>query len=492
MYLSKWTSIEKRKIQMPEVATIAGYQLLHDGILTLADIEFNGINVDVDYVEKQRQHLSRRIDHLSKKIEEHPEMKIWKKVYPRNFNMDSTEQLSNILFKRMDIEPNVMTSGTKLKPSVSEEALEQLDLPFTKDLLQLRKLKKTKNTYLNNYLKEEIESILRPFFHLHTTVSFRSSCSAINFQNQPIRIPWIKRIVRRAVIPRPRRMLGELDYSGIEVSIATCYHKDPNMIRDIVDPKRNMHRDMAVECYKLNLDQCTDDIRYCGKNMFVFPEFYGDYYINCANSLWNAIAQLNLKTNQGLDLKTHLKNVGLGNRKKFENHIKKVEEYFWGTRYRVYGKWKEQQWKRYLKDGYVELLSGFICKGLMSRNEAINYPVQGAAFHCLLWSLIRINKWLKDNNMLTLLIGQIHDSIVFDFEPSELDIVLENAIRIMTEEIRKYWSWIIVPLKVDVELSPVDGSWFLKKEVTAQDPCICGNRWLYKTGECPICKRRKV
>lgn len=477
---------------MPEIATIEGYQLLHDGVLAFADIEANGICVDVDYIEKQQVHLTKRIEHLSKKIEKHEEIKIWKRKYRHKFNLQSTEQLSDILFKQMGYKAEIMTSGKVPKPSVKEEALEQMGLPFTEDLLLLRKLKKTKNTYLNNYLKEEIEGILRPFFHLHTTATFRSSSSNINFQNQPVRIKEVKRIVRRAVIPRPRRMIAELDYSGVEVTVAACYHKDPNMIRDIIDPARDMHRDMSLECYKLQPEQGTSDIRFCGKNGFVFPEFYGDYYVNCAHNLWNMISQLKLKTEQGLNLKTHLNNVGLSNRKKFEDHIKKVEKYFWGTRYKVYGKWKERQWKQYLKNGYVDLLSGFRCKGLMSRNEAINYPVQGAAFHCLLWSLIRINNWLKENKMLTLLVGQIHDSIVLDIYPPELDIVLKNCIRIMTEEIKKYWSWLIIPLKVDVELSPVDGSWFLKKEATIQDPCLCGNQWLYKkTRECPICKRRK-
>lgn len=475
---------------MPETLTIKGYQLLHDGILAFADIEANGIHIDTEYVKRQQVHLTRRIDHLSKKIESHEEMKIWKKAYRHNLNMDSTEQLSDILFKQMEHEAVIMTKGKKPKPSVSEEALEQLDIPFVKDLVQIRKLKKTKNTYLNNYLKEEIEGILRPFFHLHTTTTFRSSSSNINFQNQPIRIKEIKRTVRRAVIPRPGRMIGELDYSGAEVCVAACYHKDPNMIRDIIDPKRDMHRDLAIECYKLNPEQCTPDIRFQGKNGFVFPQFYGDYYVNCANHLWNAIAQENLKTKQGINLKTHLNNVGLSNRKKFENHIKRVEKYFWGTRYPIYAKWKERQWKQYLKNGYVDLFSGFRCKGLMSRNEAINYPVQGATFHCLLYSLIQLNRWLKENKMLTLIGGQIHDSIFLDIYPPELDIVLKKAIEIMTIEIRKRWSWLIIPLKVDVELAAVNESWYGKKEVKESNTtCKCGNKWLYKNGKCPICSK---
>lgn len=468
---------------------IQGYQLLHEGVLALADIEENGIRVDVDYIKQQQKHLTRRIDHLSKKMEKHPEMITWKKKYGHKMNMDSTEQLSKILFTEMGHKPEIMTG--KDKPSVKEEALEQMDLPFTKDLVFLRKLKKTKNTYLNNYLREEVNGILRPFFHLNTTTTFRSSCSNINFQNQPIRIDWIKRIVRRAVIPRPGRLIGELDYSGIEVNVAACYHKDPNMIRDITDPKRDMHRDMSMECYKLTEGQVTDNIRHCGKNKFVFPQFYGDYYANNARDLWNAIAQLGLKTKQKVNLKTHLKEVGLGNRKKFEDHIKKVEDYFWGTRYKVYGKWKERQWKDYLRNGYVDMYSGFRCSSLMSKNESINYPIQGAAFHCLLWSLIRINKWLKDNNMLTMIIGQIHDSIVLDIHPDELDIVLEKCLEIMTQDIRNHWDWLILPLEVDIELTPVDGSWFLKKEVIHREKgCKCGNNWVYKsTKECPLCHK---
>ena len=110
---------------MPEISTIAGYQLLHDGVLAMADIEANGIHIDTEYVRRQQVHLTRRIEHLSEKMESHEEMKIWKKAYRHNLNMDSTEQLSDILFKQMEHEAVIMTKGKKPKPSVSEEALEQ-------------------------------------------------------------------------------------------------------------------------------------------------------------------------------------------------------------------------------------------------------------------------------------------------------------------------------------------------------------------------------
>lgn len=101
----------------------------------------------------------------------------------------------------------------------------------------------------------------------------------------------------------------------------------------------------------------------------------------------------------------------------------------------------------------------------MQRNDVSNYPVQGAAFHCLLWSLIQVNKELKAAGLSTLIVGQIHDSIVLDVVPEELEQVLAIVRRVMCVEIRKAWPWIIVPLDVDVEITDIDASWFEKKKM---------------------------
>lgn len=480
-----------------------GYDLLHDGVLALADAEENGMVVDVEYCRKQDRHLARKIRYLEEKIQDHDEVKVWKKTYGRKFNINSDQQLADILFKKLGYEPAVFT-GTRDedgndKASVSQEALEQVDSPLVKDLIEIRRLKKAHGTYLGNYLKEQVDGILRPFFHLHTVRTFRSSSSRINFQNQPVRIPEIKKLCRRAIIPRKGRMICEIDYGGIEVKGATCYHKDPNMIAEINDPERDMHRDMAMECYLLGIDEWTKDARYCGKNKFVFPQFYGDYYGNNARDLWSAIDVLKLETRQGVPLKKHLASKGIKTQEQFTEHIKKVEEYFWGEKFRVYGEWKEKHFALYKENGYVDILTGFRCTALMGKNDAINYPIQGAAFHCLLWSFIQIARWLKKNNMKTKVIGQIHDSIVLDIHPDEVNLVLATANRIMTQDIRKHWPWIIVPLEVEVELTPVDGSWYLKKEVV-EHACGCGMEWTYKNKveggnsiiyTCPVCGQKE-
>jgi DNA polymerase I-like protein with 3'-5' exonuclease and polymerase domains len=112
----------------------------------------------------------------------------------------------------------------------------------------------------------------------------------------------------------------------------------------------------------------------------------------------------------------------------------------------------------------MDTLTGFRCSGLIGRNDCINYPVQGSAFHCLLWSLIRLNRWLRTQKKQTQIIAQIHDSIVMYTAPEEAEEVIAMTRRIMCEDIRRVWPWIITPLEIEAEITPVDSDWSTKKE----------------------------
>ena len=111
------------------------------------------------------------------------------------------------------------------------------------------------------------------------------------------------------------------------------------------------------------------------------------------------------------------------------------------------------------------MLTGFRVDGIYGRNDVINYPVQGAAFHCLLWCLIQLQRWLNAAGMKSLIVGQIHDSIVLDVTDDEAKEVLAKAHEIMTEDLPKHYSWIIVPMEVEAEMTPLGGSWFTKEKV---------------------------
>lgn len=107
------------------------------------------------------------------------------------------------------------------------------------------------------------------------------------------------------------------------------------------------------------------------------------------------------------------------------------------------------------------MLSGFRCAGVFGKKEICNYPIQGTAFHCLLWSLIQLDRWLAKNKMRTLIVGQIHDSMLLDVDARELPDVVGRITEIITSDLPRHWPWIIVPLTVEMEGSYEN--WWSKK-----------------------------
>lgn len=268
----------------------------------------------------------------------------------------------------------------------------------------------------------------------------------------------------------------EVDYSGVEVRVAACYHKDPRMIQYIVDPSSDMHRDMAAQIFMLETDKVEKAVRHSSKNQFVFPQFYGDYYLNSAKAMWGSITKFNLENGDGVRLDKHLKKKGISDRGAcnskekpikgtFEYHMREVENDFWGNRFGVYGDWKKDWWSRYQRTGGFKTLTGFRIDGVMGKNDVINYPVQGSAFHCLLWSLCQMSKEIRRRKMNTYLCGQIHDSIVADVPIEEAEDFLHLVKYVMTERIKKWATWLNVPLDVEAEVVPVGKTWYDKKEV---------------------------
>jgi len=443
------------------------YQLFHQGTLALADVETNGICVDVSYCEQQYEILGKKIERLKDKLNDEQDVKRWKHKFGSKFNIDSDVQLGQMLFDYFKCTPiNTTKSG---KPSVDSETLNSLkeQHPFLEILLELRKIQKVRDTYISMFLREQVDGLLHPFFNLSLVHTYRSSSNSPNWQNLPVRDPVQGEVVRKAIKSRKGHRLMGVDYSGIEVRTASWYHKDPTMLEYIHDPSKDMHRDMGCELYVLSLDEIKNSkARYSAKNAFVFPEFYGSYYKQTANDLWKNIDKLELVNMvTGQSLKTHLKKKGIRNYSAFERHVQKVEDKFWNDRFPVYTQWKEEQIKFYNTRGYVDLLTGFRCSGIMRKNQVINFPVQGVAFHCLLWDLIQVNDILKREKWRTKIVGQIHDEIVADVYEPECKDFIALVHRVMCHSIRRHWDWIITPLDVEVKSTEVDGTWNDRKEL---------------------------
>lgn len=452
------------------------YKLLHEGAEALARVEAAGIRVDMDYLGKAIHDTDAKVASMQAELKRDKIWKEWKRRFGRKANLSSRPQLGTVLFDMLGYESKERTAKSG-RHKTDDEALSRLDIPFVKTLLRSEQFKKMASTYLRGIQRETVDGYLHPFFNLNTTVTYRSSSDGINFQNLPSRDEELMRLVRPCLIPR--WYFGEIDYSAIEVRIAGCYNHDPVLESYIRDKSKDMHRDMAAECYLLPVKKVTKMIRWFAKNRFVFPQFYGSVYFQCAPALWDAADGLKLE--DGTPLKKHLKSKGIKSLGKcdpkgrpapgtFEHHIKKVEESFWGPkRFIVYKKWKESWWQEYLEKGYFTHLTGFRQDGLYSRNDVTNHAIQGSAFHCLLWSLIQVQKWLTRNKMKTKVVGQIHDSILLDIHPKELQDVLHTVKRIMTRDILKYWDWITVPLEVEVDVVVPGQSWADKKEWRLED-----------------------
>lgn len=459
---------------------LQAYELLHEGALALAIAENNGMFVDVPYIKKKKKQITRKISKLQRDLEKTEFVKIWKTIFRGAVNFNSGKQLGEILYGKMGLTPPKFTKTGK--GSTDESSLKQLNVPALNYLLQIKKLQKIRDTYLEGFLREQVNGYMHPTYHLHTVKTFRSSSSNPNFQNIPKRDKQAMKITRQAIKPRPGHQLVEFDFSKLEVSIAACYHKDPTMLNYLKSEHNDMHGDLAQQIFMIDdFDKEKHDLfRKAAKNAFIFPQFYGDWFYGNAQGLceWVNLPEVGkwkkgtgVQFSDGTYISDHfiskgITEFGVTTKQKttgFLKHLKSIEDDFWNNRFPVYGKWKKKQIKQYQRRGFVETLTGFRCRGEMRKNEVINYPVQGAAFHCLLWSFISITKQLQEKNMRSCIIGQIHDAIVFDIHPEELQEVADIVFETTIHKLPEHWGWIIVPLQIEAEICPVDGSWDQKK-----------------------------
>ena len=468
-----------------------GYDLLQAGTLLFAEVEHNGIRIDEQRLKNNMQDVADRIKKLEKELRDDPIYAKWRFKYGSKTNLGADQQLAQVLFKELGYQHQGFSEKATDRFLSDESSLKSTNLPFVNKYIEWKKLNKLHTTYMTGVLREVCDGYLHPMFGLNIARTYRSMSEKINFQNIPIRDPVIGKMIRECFVPRAEdRCIVESDFSGIEVRIAYCYHKDPVMREYLLDPTKDMHKDMAVQCYMLekhvNNEAYWKDktqgmgktVRYCGKNMYVFPEFYGDSYVNCSRSMWEAIETQNLKTPDGRSMLEHLRKKGIKemgacehkdrNPKTgtFEAHIKNVEHDFWNRRFRVYNQWKNNWWDSYQKTCTFTTHTGFHYYGTITKNQCVNWPVQGSAFHCLLWSMIELQKEIESRGMKTLLIGQIHDSILADVPEKELKLYTKLVHEITTKRLLKHWKWVIIPMEIEIEYSKPGASWYDKQPYT--------------------------
>lgn len=459
-------------------ATPEAYKLFHDGSLALSRMESNGFAVDTEYLEKSKQAIGEEIENKEEKLRSDSLWKKWKKRHGANTKLTARNQLMTVLVAEGIVKDVALTSKGNIKGDRGE--LERVDHPFVKEYLETEKLRKLLGTYIKGIEREVTEKgRIHGFFNLHLVTSYRGSADSPNLQNVPVRDPYISEIIRKVFIPRRKnRCIVEIDFSGIEVRISAVYNKDPKLISYLAG-HGDMHQDAAADLYCCKTEQVSKMMRSMVKNQYVFPEFYGSFYKQCAPNLWESIDRYSFEVD-GIPMKKWLKKKGireLGScvfdekpkRGTFEYHVAKSENVLWNERFKVYRDWKESWYAKYLERGYLKYKTGFVVDCPLNRKEACNWPIQGTAFHCLLWSLTKIDRLVRKRRIDSLLVSQIHDSIVADVHKDHVDDYIELAVNVMTVKLMKHWKWLNIPLEVEAEVSPPGCSWFEKKVYTTDE-----------------------
>ncbi len=445
----------------PELTEWDAYDMYHDLTLIFSTMEIDGIPCDDAYYQRMYKEVGVKIDELEKYLHKGEEAKKFKKRYGFDINLSSSQQLGNLFYDILNYPEILNKEGRR---TVGKEALKEIQLPFVKKLIKLTKLQKVKNTYVQGHITHSRNNLLHASFNLSTTVSFRSSISSPSMQNVPVRDEESKTICRGGLIPSKGFHIGEADWSGIEVAIGCAYHKDPNMIKYVSDPSTDMHRDTAMDLFKLSLAQMKlkggKAVRQAAKHGFVFPQFYGDYWKQCAPKLFE---ERYMELGDGT-LKDHMESVGLHSLEVFQEHVRKMEKTFWYKRFPVYNQWRKDQFELYLKQGYIDTYTGFKHKGILSKKDTCNHNIQGEAYRAQAWVMMQLDRELREGKFQSRMINQVHDSIIFDLHPAEIDDVFHLMEYYGTNVIKKLNKWINVPLKIDFDLAPVNRPWSEKSE----------------------------
>lgn len=482
LWKKQYKQIQKWENELPNAETHqSGVDFLRDSILTFSKMEERGSKIDVDYLQIQLDWCTKEIEKCRKEFTATPLYRKWRasQLVP---NLTSGKQLGQLLYTTLGLKQKKKTESGE--DSTDKEALLALGLPDLVPLFRMRLLEKAKGTYIKQIMQEvnPEDNLLHTSFTLNIASTFRSTSKEPNLQNTPIRNKDIGIIIRGAFISRHGKdgVLIEADLKGAEVSVAACYNKDPNFIKYVTDPKNDMHKDtmgLIMMCPPANI---VKDLRHVAKNKFVFPQFYGDWYKTCAESIWSEIQKL--KMADGTPALLHLQQQDLFKLPKkwkeglylpqeeypeqympFEEHMKDVEDKFWNEMFPVYTEWKNKWFKEYLRKGYVDSFTGFRYTGILDKKKTINYPIQGDAYHVNQRGINIIDRELTVQKFITLITNQIHDSGIYDSHVSEFKDVIKLINTTMNEKIRRLYPWINVPIVVEFEVSEPGRSWFYKK-----------------------------
>lgn len=365
----------------------------------LADMESEGIRLDVEFLKSLSEELDKDIKAF--------EMRIYEAA-GHSFNLASPKQLGEILFDKLKIGGAKQKKTKTGQYATGEEVLSLFakEHPIVKDILDWRQLVKLQNTYVQA-LPLQIDAKTQ---RVHTdymqavAATGRLSSNNPNLQNIPIRTERGRQI-RKAFVPRDENyVLLSADYSQIELRVIAALSGEPNMIESFAKGE-DIHRSTAAKVFNVSLEEVTREQRSNAKTVN-FGIIYGVSAFGLSN-------QTDLSRSESAAL---------------------IDAY-----YKTYPRLKQyiaEQIEFAQDNGYVQTISGrrrylkdinsqnAVVRGAAERN-AVNAPIQGSAADIIKIAMINIHNRLKSENLKSKMLLQVHDELVFDAYKPELEQLKE-------------------------------------------------------------------
>ena len=381
---------------------------------TLDDMEKEGILVKAEELKVYGDQLQVRISELEQKIYEQA---------GETFNINSPKQLGVILFEKMG-----MPGGKKTKTgySTAADVLDKLapEYPFVADILEYRQLTKLKSTYADGLAAYiEADGRIRSTFNQTITATGRISSTEPNLQNIPVRME-LGRMIRKVFVPKPGFVFLDADYSQIELRVLAHLSGDEMLIKAYREAQ-DIHRITASQVFHIPFDEVTPLQRRNAKAVN-FGIVYG-------------ISSFGLSQDLSIT------------RKEAAQYI---EQYF--ATYPKIKSYLDGEVEKAKKDGYIttmfgrrrsvpELKSSNFMQRSFGERVAMNSPIQGTAADIIKIAMVRVNRALREANLRSRLILQVHDELLIEAAQEELEVVSG----ILEREMRQAAD-LAVPLEVDM------------------------------------------
>ena len=386
----------------------------------LSDMEMEGVRIDLAQLRKYSSALTVEMNEIQERVRE--------MAQEPALNIMSPKQIGILLFEKLNLDPKKKPkAGVRYTYPTDEETLSALadKHPIINEILEFRGVKKLLSTYIEPFpgYISPITGKVHTTFNQALTATGRLSSSKPNLQNIPIRTERGKEI-RKAFVPsRPDGLIVSADYSQIELRIMAHLSCDKHLI-EAFRAGQDVHAITASKIFGIPLEEVTSDQRRIAKTAN-FGIMYGI---------------------SSFGLSQRLK-IGRGEAKKI------IEDYF--ANFPAISSYIEDTLTAARENGYVETIFGrkrylpdinsrnATVRALAERN-AINAPIQGTSADIIKLAMIKTDRRIKQAGLKSRMILQIHDELVFETTPDEVER-LESIVREEMENVIE----LSIPLTVE-------------------------------------------